>query len=62
MIKEYEPVIEVKDLNSEVLKGCRGIVVMVFDSPPLGYEVEFVNDANETISVLTVNPDDITQY
>jgi Domain of unknown function (DUF4926) len=45
-MKEYEPVMAVRDLNSEVLKGCRGIVVLVYDTPPHGYEVEFVNDAN----------------
>ena len=61
MIKEYDLVMAVKDLSSMVLKGCKGVVVMAYDSPSPGYEVEFVNDANETIAVLTVNPDDIVK-
>jgi len=62
MIKEYDIVKAIKDLNSEVLKGCKGTVVMVHDSPTLGYEVEFFNDTHETIGVLTVYPDDIVKY
>jgi CO dehydrogenase/acetyl-CoA synthase delta subunit len=58
-IKEYDIVKSTKDLNNKVLKGCEGTVLIVYDTPTLGYEVEFVNDANETLAVLTVYPDDI---
>ena len=42
MIKEYEPVVAERDLSKEVLKGCRGIVVWVYDTPQLGYELNFL--------------------
>lgn len=59
MIKEYDVVKAKKDLSDAVLKGCRGAVVMVYQEPTLGYEVEFVDNAGDTLDVLTVYPDDI---
>jgi hypothetical protein len=59
MIKEYDVVKAAKNINEIVSIGCIGAVVMVFDKPTIAYEVEFFNDANETIAVLTVKPDEI---
>ncbi len=60
MIKEYDPVIAAKDVSNEIVKGGRGIVVWVYDTLKIGYEVEFMSDSNHIIAVLTVNPYDIT--
>jgi len=61
MIKEYSPVIAIKDLSDKVKRGCEGAVVMVYNFPdlPLGYEVEFIDDDGWTLDVLTVHPEDI---
>lgn len=59
MIKEYDVVKAKKDLSDIVLKGCRGAVVMIYQQPTLGYEVEFVDNEGDTLDVLTVYPDDI---
>lgn len=59
MIKEYDVVRAKKDLSEAVLKGCKGAVVMLYEEPTLGYEVEFINDFGEALDVLTVYPDDI---
>ncbi|WP_415837931.1 DUF4926 domain-containing protein [Serratia silvae] len=42
-----------------MLTGCRGAVVMIYQEPTLGYEVEFVDNEGVTLDVLTVYPDDI---
>ncbi|MCT4713477.1 DUF4926 domain-containing protein [Enterobacteriaceae bacterium H18W14] len=59
MIKEYDVVKAKKDLTDTVLKGCRGAVVMIYQEPTLGYEVEFVDNEGDTLDVLTVYPDDV---
>lgn len=59
MIEEYDVVRAKKDLSGAVLKGCKGAVVMIYQDPTLGYEVEFVDDEGDTLDVLTVYPDDI---
>lgn len=55
MIKEYEIVKSLVDFNDKVLTGCKGTVLIVYDDEPLAYEVEFVDDDNRTLDVLTVN-------
>lgn len=59
MIKEYDVVVAKKDLSSNVVKGSKGAVVMVYHEPKLGYEVEFIDDSGYTLDVLTVYPNDI---
>jgi len=59
MIKEYDIVESTKDLSEKILKNCKGTVVIVYSNSPGAYEVEFVNDVNETLDVLTVNEGDI---
>ena len=61
MIKEYDIVKAVKNINDLVLIGTIGTVVMIYQRPSLGYEVEFINDAKETIAVITVKPDEIAK-
>lgn len=60
MFDEYEMVIAVKDLNFNVLKGCVGTIVMIYDGTPPQYEVEFFDDNRETLDVLTVNHSDLS--
>ncbi|KLT65779.1 DUF4926 domain-containing protein [Pedobacter sp. BMA] len=60
MIKEYDIVKSLKDLNDMVFEGCKGTVLFVYPDAQPAYEVEFINDCNETLDVLTVNSDEIT--
>jgi hypothetical protein len=62
MIKLYDVVKSSKDLNDKVLKGCIGTVVMVYSDSPPAYEVEFFDDANETLDLLTVSSVDIVKF
>lgn len=59
MIQKYEIVKALNNLNDKVLIGCRGTVLIVYSEYPTSYEVEFVNEVNETLDVLTVGVDDI---
>lgn len=59
MIEEYSIVRAKKDLSNMVRIGCKGAVVMVYQVPVLGYEVEFMDKDGETLEILTVYPDDI---
>ncbi len=54
--KEYEIVTLSEPLsNSTIPVGTRGVVVMVYENVPTYYEVEFVNESNETIGIETVS-------
>ncbi|MDF7670699.1 DUF4926 domain-containing protein [Orbaceae bacterium ESL0721] len=59
MINENDVIIAKRDLSDLVLKGSRGVVLMIYQEPRLGYEVEFVNEDDETLAVMTVYPEDI---
>lgn len=61
MLKKYDIVRSLKNLNEIVLKGSKGTILIVYDDFPAFYEVEFVDDFNETLDVLTVQAEDITQ-
>ena len=41
-------------------RGAVGAIVMVFTSPRLGYEVEFVDDHGETRALATLRPEQIS--
>lgn len=43
--------------NDKLVKGMRGVIVMVLDKPELAYEVEFCNSKGETIIELAVKPE-----
>ncbi|MCL2083435.1 MAG: DUF4926 domain-containing protein [Oscillospiraceae bacterium] len=59
MFEEYASVQATKDLSDNVIAGCIGVIVFIYNDPRLAYEVEFFDDKNNTIDVLTVEPDDI---
>ena len=54
MVEEYDVVELTEDITTDLKIGTRGAVVMVYPSDPPEYEVEFVNEAGETIAVRTV--------
>jgi hypothetical protein len=48
------------DLPEEnLVKGMRGVIVMVFSDPELAYEVEFSSDNGETIAEVALKPEQI---
>ena len=59
MIREYDIIKSLYSLYDKVLQDCRGTVLIVYRDFPPAYEVEFVNNANETLDVLTVKAGDI---
>jgi len=59
MIKEYDIVKSLKTLNDKAFKGCIGTVLMIYSDFPLTFEVEFVDEMNETLDILTVKANDI---
>ena len=61
MLEEYDIVKAIKPLNDLVPEGTLGSVLIVFDSNPIEYEVEFVNKAGESIAVLTVSQNDLVK-
>ncbi|WP_199141896.1 DUF4926 domain-containing protein [Pedobacter sp. ASV12] len=61
MIKKYDIVKAIKTLNDKVFEGCKGTVLIIYPDFPLAFEVEFVDEMNETLDVLTVKADDIVK-
>jgi len=61
MFKEYDRIRALVDINSQIKKGCEGIVLYVYPDSANIVEVEFFNAKLETIAVLTLNDNDITQ-
>lgn len=61
MLNEYDVVVATRDLSDKVPKGTKGTVLMIFQSPDLAYEVEFINGSRETVGVLTVKIEDVTK-
>jgi len=59
MIKEYDIVKAVKDLNDKVKEGSEGTVLMVYPDFPSVYEIEFFDEMKESLDVLTVQVDDL---
>lgn len=57
--KEYDVVVSNKILSKNVLKGCRGAVLICYYSENNEYEIEFVDANGETIEVLTVSGSDL---
>ena len=60
MIQEYNIIKALHDLNDKVRTGCRGTVLIIYPGSPINYEVEFVDEMNQTVDVLTVTADDVT--
>lgn len=60
MYKEYDVVKAAKNLQKDtVTKGMEGTILIVYESNPIEYEVEFVDNKNESIAVLTVSENEI---
>jgi hypothetical protein len=57
MFNEYEVVKAKSNLSSEVPKGARGAIVMVYDSS--NYVVEFIDENGNHLALLTVNANDL---
>jgi hypothetical protein len=56
---EYDVVRLIRSLGENAPSGTFGTVLIVFTSTNPQYEVEFVNSAGESLSVLTVNEEDL---
>lgn len=59
MIKKYDIVKSSKTLNDKIFKGCKGTVLIIYPDFPSTFEVEFVDETNETLDILTVKANDI---
>ena len=59
MIREYDIVHALRDLNDNVLKGHKGTVLIIYPDFPPAYEVEFFDENLYTLDVLTVKDEDI---
>jgi len=61
MYNEYDVVKAKRRLSEKVFKGCKGAILMVFESSPTAYEVEFVDNKGNSLEVMTVSEKDIEQ-
>lgn len=55
----YQVVKANRQLSDTVQEGCKGTIVMIYTSPTIGYEVEFVDESLNTIDIITVKEEDI---
>ncbi|HFQ4805570.1 TPA: DUF4926 domain-containing protein [Vibrio vulnificus] len=53
MFNEYDVVISKRALSDKVYAGCKGAILMCFEGDD--YEVEFIDEDEETLEVLTVS-------
>ncbi|HAX48783.1 MAG TPA: DUF4926 domain-containing protein [Ignavibacteria bacterium] len=61
MIKELDRIILTRDIpENNLKKGDIGIVVLIHDKS-LGYEVEFSTLDGDTLSVVTLNSEDVRE-
>lgn len=47
--------------NLGLVKGQTGVIIDVYNSPSLAYEVEFCDDEGKTIALLALPPDQLRQ-
>lgn len=59
MIALYDIVFSTKKLSENVPIGSKGTILMIYQAPNIAYEVEFVDENNNTLDILTVNYEDI---
>ncbi len=62
MLEEYQVVKATRDITSNVKEGCIGTIVYIHQYPSESYEVEFVDENNDTIDLLSVNAKDIKLF
>ncbi len=58
MFNEYDVIKAKRTLSEQVYKGCKGVILMIFEEPT-AYEVEFVDDNGNSLEIITVNEYDI---
>ncbi len=58
MFSEYQ-VVRLKRPKEEIPAGAIGAIVMVYDSNPCGYDVEFTDPNGVTLALLTLGDDDL---
>jgi Domain of unknown function (DUF4926) len=58
MFSEYD-VVKLKQPKAGLPAGAIGAIVMVYDSLPRGYDVEFTNAEGVTLALLTLGDDDL---
>ncbi|MGX7150187.1 DUF4926 domain-containing protein [Enterococcus ureasiticus] len=54
MFEEYDVVYSTIDIDNKVVVGTKGVIMMILDLENEVYEVEFVDNENETIEVIEV--------
>lgn len=54
MFEEYDVVYSTVDIDNNVAVGTKGVIMMILDLENEVYEVEFVDNKNETIEVIEV--------
>lgn len=59
MFNEYEVIKSTHNLSDKVPNDCVGTVLIVHQSQPVAYEVEFVDEEGNTLEILTVFERDI---
>lgn len=59
MFEEYDYVELTEDLDAILRCGTRGAIVIVYPCSPPEFEVEFVNDQGDTLSIRTVKDSQI---
>lgn len=57
--KEYQVVNAKRTINNKVIKGVQGTILIVYDTIPPQYEVEFVDLEGDTLDLITVSECDL---
>ena len=58
MFSEYQ-VVKLREPRGGLPAGALGAIVMVYDSIPCGYDVEFTDSHGVTLALLTLGDDDL---
>jgi hypothetical protein len=58
MFNEFE-VVRLKRDQPGIKAGANGTVLMVYESPRVGYEVEFLDESGHTLALLSLYDDDL---
>ena len=61
MLTEYDYVELTEDLDEILRAGTRGAIVMVYPVRPPEFEVEFVDEKGDTVSIRTVKESQIRE-
>lgn len=61
--EEFEVVVLAEDFPDKGLtKGMEGTIVLIHEKPNLAYLVEFIDDEGRTIAMLSLLPEQVTDY